>query len=104
MLTAGALTDPQLPATALNMCTTDARLGGVGRVPPPIKNPGYASAIFASSKLSSFLCCSSVLTPITLHTILFSSHLHWPCFAAVKQGRSNQLLNSLWTFAGGVRS
>ena len=35
MLTAGALTDPQLPATALNVCTTDARLGGVGRVPPP---------------------------------------------------------------------
>ena len=28
LLTAGALTDP-------NVCTTDARLGGVGRVPPP---------------------------------------------------------------------
>ena len=25
----------QLPATASNECTTDARLGGVGRVPPP---------------------------------------------------------------------
>ena len=35
-----ALTDPQLPATASNVCMTDARLGGVGRVPPP--NPGYA--------------------------------------------------------------
>ena len=33
LLTAGALTDPQLPATALNVCTTYARLGGVGRVP-----------------------------------------------------------------------
>ena len=42
LLTAGALTDPRLPATASNMCTTDARLGGVGRVPPPQKNPGYA--------------------------------------------------------------
>ena len=38
----GALTDPRLPATASNVCTTDARLGGVGRVPPPNKNPGYA--------------------------------------------------------------
>ena len=35
LLTAGALTDPRLPATASNVCTTDARLGGVGRVPPP---------------------------------------------------------------------
>ena len=32
LLTAGALTDPQLPMTASNVCTTDARLGGVGRV------------------------------------------------------------------------
>ena len=37
LLTAGALTDPQLPATASNVCTTDARLGGVGRVPPQTK-------------------------------------------------------------------
>ena len=43
-LTAGALTDPQLPVTASNVCTTDARLGGVGRVPPPNKNPGFAGA------------------------------------------------------------
>ena len=35
LLTAGALTDPQLPATASNVCTTDARLAGVDRVPPP---------------------------------------------------------------------
>ena len=34
-LTTGAFTDPQLPATASNLCTTDAWLGGVGRVPPP---------------------------------------------------------------------
>ena len=34
---AGALTDPRLPATASNVCTTDARLGGasVGCPPPP---------------------------------------------------------------------
>ena len=32
LLTAGTLTDPQLPATASNVCVTDARLGGVGRV------------------------------------------------------------------------
>ena len=60
LLTAGALTDPQLPARASNMYTTDGRLGGIGRVPsagwhrtggigrvasagcPPNKNPGYA--------------------------------------------------------------
>ena len=39
LLTAGALTDPQLPAAASKVCTTDAWLGGVGRVPPPNKNP-----------------------------------------------------------------
>ena len=41
LLNDGALTDPQLPATASHLYTTDARLGGVGRVPPN-KNPGYA--------------------------------------------------------------
>ena len=44
LLPAGALTDPQVPATASNVCTTDARVGGIGRVPPPNKNPGYAGA------------------------------------------------------------
>ena len=34
---AGALTDPQLPAAASNVCTTDARMGGVGRVAPQTK-------------------------------------------------------------------
>ena len=38
LLTAGALTDPRLPATASNVCTTDARLGGVGRVLPKQKS------------------------------------------------------------------
>ena len=38
LLTAGALTEPQLPATASNVCTTDTSLGA----PPPNKNPGYA--------------------------------------------------------------
>ena len=43
LLTAGAITGLQLPATASNACTTDARLGGIARVtPPPNKNPGYA--------------------------------------------------------------
>ena len=37
LLTAGELADPQVPATASNLCPTDARLGGVGRVPPPTK-------------------------------------------------------------------
>ena len=32
VLNDGALTDPQLPARASNVYTTDARLGGIGRV------------------------------------------------------------------------
>ena len=32
LLTAGVLTDPQLPARASNVYTTDARLGGIGWV------------------------------------------------------------------------
>ena len=53
LLTAGALTDPQLPTRASNVYTTDARLGGIGRVAPtgwhrpggpPKQNPGYAGA------------------------------------------------------------
>ena len=53
LLTAGALTDHRLPATASNVCTTDARLGSVGRVPPPPagapppnKNPGFADELW----------------------------------------------------------
>ena len=42
LLNDGALTDPQLPATASHLYTTDAKLGDVGRVLPPNKNPGYA--------------------------------------------------------------
>ena len=51
-------------------------------------------------KISSFLRCSNKLTHITHRTILISvvairlSSLteHWPCFAAVKQRRSNRCL------------
>ena len=43
-LGSGAPPMTQLPATASSVCTTDARLGGVGRVPPPNENPGYAVA------------------------------------------------------------
>ena len=76
LLTAGALTDPQLPARASNVYTTDARLGGIGRVasagwhrpggigrvasagwhrpgaPPPNKNPGYAGDRHTYSSLT----------------------------------------------------
>ena len=47
LLTAGALTDPNLPATASNVCTTvtDVRLRGVGWVPPPNKNPGCVGGL-----------------------------------------------------------
>ena len=39
LLTAGALTDPQLPTTQLQTCArlNDAWLGGVGRAPPQTK-------------------------------------------------------------------
>ena len=46
LLTAGPLTDPRLPATASNVCTTDARLGWRRPGgPPPNKNPGYAGVM-----------------------------------------------------------
>ena len=58
LLTAGALTDPQLPAKASNVYTTDARPGGIDQVAstgwhrpgaPPNKNPGYAGVLAAYS-------------------------------------------------------
>ena len=51
LLTAGVLPNPQLPARASKVCTTDARLGGIDRVAstgwhrpggPPNQYPGYA--------------------------------------------------------------
>ena len=66
LLTAGALTDPRLPATASNVCTTDARLGGVGRVPP-----------------KSWLrrCLSNMFLNIILpHSISTSTGLFWDDF------------------------
>ena len=54
-LTAGAPTDPQLPATASKMCTTDARLGGVGQVAPRTKilaTPMAGASGFASKGIS----------------------------------------------------
>ena len=56
---AGALTGPQLPATASNVCTTDVRLGGVGRVPSPNNNPGYAGAEETGVEI---LCAASYAT------------------------------------------
>ena len=52
LLTAGALTEPRLPATASHVCTTDARLGGVGRGPPPPPNkyPCYAGGLLKRTK------------------------------------------------------
>ena len=72
-----ALTYPQLPATVSNVCTTDARLGGVGRVPPPPppnKNPGYsggsASRLLSWSFLSHVaVCILNAYSVNTIHTI-----------------------------------
>ena len=61
LLTAGALTDPRLPATASNMCTTYVRLGGVGRVAPPDTNPGYAGAAWCVLRRAMAALISSVL-------------------------------------------
>ena len=70
LLTAGALTDPRLPATASNVCTTDARLGGVGRVPhPPNKNPGYTGAIVLNNTNEVALYYSIT---INLYVVLFT--------------------------------
>ena len=50
LLTAGALTDPHLPATASNVCTTDVRLGGVGRVAPPTQTKILATPVADTTK------------------------------------------------------
>ena len=61
-LTDGTLTelpDPQLPATASNICSTDAWLcmGGVGRVPPPPNtNPGYVGSTYQHINLCDVMC------------------------------------------------
>ena len=47
LLTAGALTGHRLPATASNVCTTEARLGGVGRVAPPPQTKILATPVIA---------------------------------------------------------
>ena len=57
LLNDGALTDPQLPATASHLCTTDARLDDVGQVPPPNKNPGYAGYFDGSERQSKSNTC-----------------------------------------------
>ena len=50
----------QLPATVSNVCTTDARVGGVGRVPPPQQKSGllrWPSKPIIKLELSES-CCS----------------------------------------------
>ena len=75
LLPDGALTYPQLPATVSNVCTTDARQGGVGRVPPPPNtNPGYsggsASRLLSWSFLSHVaVCILNAYSGNTIHTI-----------------------------------
>ena len=71
LLTAGVLTDPQLPATASNVCTTDARLGGVGRVAPQTKILATPASDMAQRLLSiniphTFLFCQNVTKCNTL--------------------------------------
>ena len=69
------------------------------------------TSTFASSKISSFLRCANILTPIAHRTDLISvvNHTffivdwHWPFFASVKQSRSNhcliyQELQFCWNF------
>ena len=70
LLTAGALTYPQLRATASNVCTTDAWLGCVSRVPPPQQKSWLrrCSQPYVSVHRS---CCGNV----QLHTIMFNPYL-----------------------------
>ena len=80
LLNAGALTDPQLPATASNVCTTDARRVGVGRVAPPNKNPGYAMAHLITSlvTLSNAFSRSTKARHFLLLGQVFLHHLKMP--------------------------
>ena len=58
LLNDGALTDPQLPATASHLCTTDARLDDFGQLPPSSnKNPGYAGDFDGSERQSKSNTC-----------------------------------------------
>ena len=70
LLTAGALTDPQLPATASNVCTTDAGLDGVDRVPPSQKNPGCARGMVTFEARSQTIS-------------IFSSRSVWPWMSSL---------------------
>ena len=84
LLTAGALTDPRLPATASNVCTTDARLGGVDRVPPPKQK------ILATPVLRVFCVKRSAVAPAKL-----TSHFHHSAFIR-KTWPRGKLLKKSW--------
>ena len=85
LLTAGSLTNPQLPATASNVCATNAWLDGVSRVPPPptiilatpagsIHNnaPGLGSEPRATVSSPSFLHTSEMVWPYHLSRLFLS--------------------------------
>ena len=84
LLAAGALTDPQLPATASNVCTTDARLGGVGQT-KILATPVTPMPIFCYSTYCyhfSKYICDVFLPPLSwFYSASFPGHcsLHYSC-------------------------
>ena len=63
LLTAGALTDPQLPARASND-TTDARLGGIGLVPSSgLHRPGGIDRVASICVCERFVLPQGNLAP-----------------------------------------
>ena len=73
LLTARALTDSHLPATASNVCAPDAWLGGIGRVAPPPKilaTPVQQTCLNVSS-------CWQHCHNLALRTMVYSSITHF---------------------------
>ena len=96
LLTAGALTDPQLPATASTVCTTDARPGGVGRVHPPqtkiLATPVCVCGVGVRACVRSCMCacvcaCVTIYVHRPTHTFL--------CMGDVYLSHSNQYCKKL---------
>ena len=79
LLTAGAFTDTQLPATASHACTTDARLGGVVRVAPQTK-------ILATPVSGCMVSCPRrfLRWPSSMLKTLKSSCHHFVCYSPLR--------------------
>ena len=87
LLPDGALTYPQLPATVSNVCTTDERQGGVGRVPPPTQQKSWLLRWLSKPIIKLELsesCCSMYTKCIQCqyhtHNLLSIYWIQWTVF------------------------